>query len=565
MGKKETRKPANDGFSAPAQVKTAREKNADSAAKRKTVITTVCVVLVIALCIGVTVYSKVADSGYFYRTAISLKSDNYEISNSVMSYFLNVNYQQMAQTLTQMGLDTSKSLKDQKYPYATDMTWFDYFMKNVTVPKVENMLVLCEAARAAGFELDEHERAHIDESMASLEESLKAYSKQYGGAEGYYLRNIYGYGVSMADVREAIEISQLASAYSAHLIEQYNYTEADWNARLESNRNDYLKIDYLSYTFKAAEETAEETTAPETEAPETAVASSSSDSDGTSAETEAPAEERSPAKQAAYNVAAMFAEEIRANYNEPDDTAGKTFFTEFVKRYVEEYVYNDVTDETEKSEKVQSVVDGLEHKTVSSDETNEFIKYAFSADRADSVFVTDNDSTGEYTVYYITRNPYIEEYATKNVRMIALSAANGENLSDRVSAVIEELEGGDKSEASFTALAEKYSDDTTAHENGGLYENQGLGDSGIDELDAWLFSDEREVGDYSQFSNGKSDTSEVTYIVYYVGDGLIKWQRDVDNDMTSEAYDEEYSKLAEQYKVQTDYAELYKIPSQAGV
>ena len=223
MGKKETRKPANDGFSAPAQNKTAREKKADNAANRKTVISAVCVILVIALCIGVTVYTKIADSGYFYRTTISVKSDNYEVNNAMMSYFLNVNYQQMSSSLSQMGVDTKTSLKEQNYPYSTGMTWFDYFMKNVTVPRVENMLVLCEAAKAAGFELDEHEQSHVEESMQSLEESLKSYSKQYGGAEGYYLRNIYGYGVTLADVRAALEISQLASAYSAHLIEQYDY------------------------------------------------------------------------------------------------------------------------------------------------------------------------------------------------------------------------------------------------------------------------------------------------------------------------------------------------------
>ena len=572
MGKKETRKPANDGFSAPAQNKTAREKKADNAANRKTVISAVCVILVIALCIGVTVYTKIADSGYFYRTTISVKSDNYEVNNAMMSYFLNVNYQQMSSSLSQMGVDTKTSLKEQNYPYSTGMTWFDYFMKNVTVPRVENMLVLCEAAKAAGFELDEHEQSHVEESMQSLEESLKSYSKQYGGAEGYYLRNIYGYGVTLADVRAALEISQLASAYSAHLIEQYEYSESDWSAYLEENRKDYLKIDYLSYTFKAEEETTESettaaTAAPETEtaAPETSVSGSSSDSTDTEVTTEAPAEERSEAKQLAYNTAAMFAEEIRANYNQPEDSAGKVFFTEFVKRYAETYIYDDVTDETEKSEKVLSVVDGIEHTAVSSDETNEFIKYAFSDERSDSVYVVDNDSTGEYTVYYITKEPYIEEYATKNVRMIALSAANGESLSDRVSAVIEEFESGDKSETSFAALAEKYSDDSTAHENGGLYENQGRGDSGIDELDTWIYADERKAGDYSQFSNGKTGTSEITYIVYYVGDGLIKWQRDVDNDMTSAAYDEDYKKLAEQYKVTTDYTELYKIPSQAGV
>lgn len=577
MGKKNTRTPANDGFSAPAQSKTVREKNAEKAAKRKSTLAAVSVILVIALCLGVMAYTKVADSGYFYRNTVSVKSENFEVNNAMMQYFFNVNYQQMYSSLSQLGVSTSSGLKDQSYPYSTEMTWFDYFMKNVTVPQVENILILCEAAKAEGIELDDHAKEHIDEAIESIESTIKSYSEQYGGAENYYLRNMYGYGINLDDIRSALELSQLASLYSEHMLEQYDFTEEEWNARLESDRSDYLKIDYYSYTFTAEEEEDEDEettadtaadTAADTTAAVTEVSGSSSDAETTDTETAAEEEEpaeRTAAQTAAYNVANLFAEQLKQDYNSAENEEGKIFFKEFVKGYLEEYVYNDETDEDEKTEKINTSIDGIENTSVSSDATNEFITFAFGEDRVDNVYLLENDSTGEYTVYYITKNPYIEEYNTKNIRLIALSAASEGTLSDRVTAVIEEFENGDKSETSFAALAETYSDDSTAHENGGLYENQGRGDAGIDELDAWLFSDERKAGDYSQFSNGESDTSEVTYIVYYVGDGLVKWQRDVDNDLTNEAYDADYEKLEEKYTIDVDYTELYKIPSQAGI
>ncbi|MBE6708796.1 MAG: hypothetical protein E7578_06095 [Ruminococcaceae bacterium] len=576
--KKNSRKPANDGFSAAAP--SAKAQKANSAAKKKTTISVICMVLVMALFIGVIVYNKVVEDGYYYRNTISASSENYEINNAMMSYYFNSSYQNMSSSMEQMGVDLQKNLKDQTY--TSNKTWFDFIMESYTVPQVKQILTLCEAAKAAGFELDDHEREHIDEAIDTIKANIETYSKQYGGSEDFYLRNMYGHGVSMDDIRKAIELNQLAAAYSAHLQETYEFTEEEWEKHLNEHKADFQVIDYVTYSFTAKQPEASTTTtaatsAPETtpatettepvagtSAPETDVAASASDetSGTTAATTEKKEEELSAEKKEALALANALADKMRA---EPDK-ALEIFNTE-VKKYLEDEVYKSETDEKKKAENVETSLKATVAEGASNDQTNDFLKFAFDTDRdqAKDIFVSEDNSTGKYTVYLITKDPYIEEYLTKDVLVIALSASEGDDINKERDNIIKEFEAGDKSEASFKALAEKYSDDSSAHETGGLYENQTKTGLPVEELSDWLFSADRAAGDYNSASNGATGTSEVIYIVYYVGDGLIKWQVDVDNTMTAEAYEADYKKLEEAHKVNVSLEDAYKIPGQAGI
>ncbi len=581
MGSKNnSRKPANDGFTAAAP--SAKTQKANNAAKKKTTISVICMVLVLALFAGVIIYNKVVDSGYYYRNTISASSENYEINNAMMSYYFNSSYQNMSSSMQQMGVDLQKNLKDQTY--TSNKTWFDFIMESYTVPQVKQILTLCEAAKAAGFELDEHDREHIDEAVKTIESTIESYSKQYGGTEEYYLRNMYGHGVSMDDVRKAIELNQIAAAYAEKLQDSYEFTEEEWAKHLEDNKANFQVIDYVTYSFTAkkpdaATTTTAATTAPATtpsndnnvpvegtSAPVTEVAAGASDSTETSGTTTAATDKKeeklTPEKEAALALAKALSQKMMA---EPD-RALEIFNTE-VKKYLEDEVYKSETDEKKKAEKVEADLAATIAEAAANDQTNDFLKFAFDKDRDQTkdVFVSEDNTNGKYTVYLITKDAYIEEYITKNIRVIALSAAEGEDISKECDTILKEFEAGDKSDASFKALAEKYSDDTTAHETGGLYENQAKTSLPTEELADWLFSADRKVGDYSHSSNGATGTSEVIYIVYYTGDGLAKWKVDVDNTMTSDAYDADYKKLEEAHKVNVSLKDAYKIPGQAGV
>ena len=542
-----SRKVANDGFSS---AKTAK----NNAGKKSTSISVICMILVMALFVGVIVYTKVVDSGYFYRNTVSVSSANYEVDNAMLSYFFNTQYQNMSSSLEQMGVDLQKNLKDSQY--TTSKSWFDYLMADVTIPNVKSILVLAEAAKAAGFELSEHDKEHIDEAIESIESMAESYAKAYGGTKDYYIRNLYG-NVNLEDIRKAIELNQYAAAYSEHLTESYEFTEVEWSKYLAEHEADFQVIDYVYYTFTA--KNFEAPKADGTEAVTTGVATSTSDE--TTAATTAPAEkELSADKKAAKDKATAVYQELMAS----GDNAPSVFNVR-VKEFLETVVYASTEDETKKAESVQTAMDNTVATGVANDSSNEFLKYAFGDKVTTNAFMTEDDTNGNYTVYLITKKPYIQDYKTRNVRVIALSAASGDDVDEAREALISEFEEKGKTEEAFAELAKTHSADASAHENGGLYENQGIGELPTDELNDWLFSDERVAGDYTYASNGEKDANEVVYVLYYTGEGLIKWHRDVDNTMVSEAYSEDYKKLEETHKTDADLVEAYKIPGQAGI
>ncbi len=579
MGNKnKSRKVANDGFSTAA----ASKKQSGS---KKTTITVVCMVLVMAIFVGIIAYSKVVENGYFYRNTISVSSENYEVNNSMLSYYFNAQYQQMASSLQQMGVDTTMNLKDVQY--TGGKSWYDYLMEQ-TVTQVKNVLVLCEAAKAEKFEMSEHDKEHIEEAITGIEEMAKTSAKQYGISEAAVIRNIYGYGVNIDDIRDAIELSQYASSYSNKLTESYDYSPEEWAEYLEEHREDYLVIDYVSYTFDAAsykkEEAEGSTTAPtgpsvpesttpgtavsetvaaETDAPVTDVAVSASDAEGTATsatnaadkEEEKLSEEAEAAKAVAYNVFQLM--------DSHPDTA-KDIFDSKVKEHLETVVYASAEDAA-KAESVETDMENTVTEAAKKNDSDEFLKFAFGKDRTKNVYIKEDDKNGKYTVYLITAEaPYIEEYVTKNIRVLSLSAADGD-VKEACEAVMKEFDKTDKSEKAFEELVKAHSVDSAAHENGGLLENQAKNALGVDELDEWLYSDECKAGSYKYASDGQTGTSEMIHIVYCVGDGLKKWESDVDNAMISEEYEAAVEKFTETHKVEADMAEAYKIPSQAGI
>ena len=586
-------KRANDGFTAPAQSKTTAKTE-----KKKVSISVISMILVFALFLGVIVYTKVADSGFFYRNTVSVSSENYEVNNAMLSYYFNTQYQQYASYLQQNNIDTSKNLKD--VMYTADRSWFDFIMEDMTIPQVKQTLILCEAAKAAGFELSDHDKEHIDEAVKSIEEMAEQYAKQQGGTKTYYIRAMYGYGVNMGDIRDAIELSQIASAYYESLMDSYDYTEADWNKYLEDEEHlrDIKVIDYISYTFSAddlkkdaaAEDTtgtAAEAEGTETEAvttveTETEVvttlaeteAETEADTADTEVGTESPdgttttaadkKEELTPEKIEAAKLANAIAQEMMA---QNDTEKAREHFDAKIREHLENVVYASETDADKKKESVDSAMDATFVENAKYNENNEFIKSAFG-DKSklhNNIYVDENNDTGKYTIYMLLTEPELEEYFTKNYRVIAVTAADGSSVTDARDAIIKEFEDGGKTEEKFAELAKTHSADASAHETGGLVENTGKDEIQIEEIKEWLYADGRTAGEYTSVSNGSTGTEEVIYIVYYIGDGLKKWQKDVNDTMMNDAYTADYEKFEAAYAVETDLNAVYKIPGQAGL
>ena len=253
--------------------------------------TAIVLVALVALILAVT-FIVLQTRGTFLRMRVVAESENYEITVPMRSYLLYTQYEtvvqqnrEYAESFKEMlgdsyssslfpisggekgdNLDTSKSLRSQIYSRTTaadgstlETTWFDYFA-GVARSKAQQMLVMCEKAGEIGMSLDEDDIATIDAQISIIE----LYAQIYGYTTSGYLSSMYGEGVSVKDVRQMLEISQLSGKYAALKLEEFqNGVEGD-TSRVENHYNDNkdlydVYMDFVGYTFTATFEPSKET------------------------------------------------------------------------------------------------------------------------------------------------------------------------------------------------------------------------------------------------------------------------------------------------------------------
>ncbi len=223
----------------------------------KKVVRIIATVLVIAILVGGFGYLAVTEidksTGASLRATVSVTSEHYEVNNAMVQYVFgtvyNEFYNQYYYLIGYMDLDTSKSLKLQKYG---ERTWFDFFMDS-TVIRLEEMLLLAEGGLANGMSLTEEDKAEIDESI----EEMKTVAKANGFTFSSYLTEAFGIGVKEKDVRAVMEIQTLASNYLEVLTDTYEFDKEDYAKYCEENRGEFYTMSYVYYKFDTAEQAAE--------------------------------------------------------------------------------------------------------------------------------------------------------------------------------------------------------------------------------------------------------------------------------------------------------------------
>ena len=138
----------------------------------------------------------------------------------------------------------------------------------------------------------------------------------------------------------------------------------------------------------------------------------------------------------------------------------------------------------------------------------------------------EEDPSGYTVVMYLGRED--NHYPTASVRHILIKAEADEegNYTDeakeaakaRAEEILAEFEAGDKTEESFAALAEQYSEDEGSNTNGGLYENIYKGQM-VPEFNDFCFGGHK-PGD-TAIVYGESGSYAGYHVVYYVGDGEL--------------------------------------------
>ena len=432
---------------------------------------TIAVVLVVALVL-------LLNSGILNKaTAFTVGSRNYTTAD-VNYRYANQFYSfsnQYGSYAGAFGLDTSGGIRglDRQACAMTDGgTWRDYFL-DAARDEMIHSTVLGQYAADNGITLDADDYAKIDSAFDGIDEQAKTYG--FGNGDKMLAAN-YGSGVNQKLVRSAYEESMLASKAAQALSDSFTYTDAEVEEKYQSYEGARDYFDY-AYCYVSAERV------------ETTDADGNTSSDVTD-ETVAAAAEKASAIADTYKNAAGDSPAVR--------------------------LMNAASSEGESGSQ-QTHVQG------SSVPASEWM---LDASRKAGDVTVYSDAGGCYVVVFLSRDD--NHYKTANVRHILVKAeadADG-NYTDEAKAaararaeeILAEYENGDKTEDSFAALAEQYSEDEGSNTNGGLYENIAKGQM-VEEFDAFCFGDHK-PGD-TAIVYGESAGYAGYHVMYYVGEGRL--------------------------------------------
>lgn len=218
--------------------------------------TAIAVVITVAVLLTVAV-SLLSANGVFGRWTTVMSTDHFKVNANMMSYYFYTQYNNFttsnSSTISALSLNTQLSLKEQTVDPAKDSrltgdftgTWFDFFMSQVK-GSVSTILVYCEEAYNNDISLTEEELESIDLQLESLEASVLS----SGNTMSSYLSSNYGRGVSVKDVRRAMEYSALASKCASELADILNdqIDSAQINEKYAADPDRFNVIDFSVYS-----------------------------------------------------------------------------------------------------------------------------------------------------------------------------------------------------------------------------------------------------------------------------------------------------------------------------
>ena len=441
------------------------------------------------------------NTGFVYKHTTAVTVGDTKYSPAELSYYYLNQYSnfvsQYGSYASAFGLDTTQGVaslgKQACSMLGEGQTWRDYFMQGA-LSSMQQITALKDYAAANGISLDDDELAAIDADLASAESSAKLAG--FSNLNNFFAAQ-FGTGVNAATVRRLTADSQLASKALQQYSDSLTYTPEEleeYYASLEGSRD---LFDY-AYYFVAAETVPEE--AAEGEVPETVVT------------------------EQTLLEARMTAEAIETAYLDGADIEDPT---ERLNAAVE-------AEFDPESATLRTAVSGG-----SLGDMGEFLRDS-SRKEGDVSVVESAAGDGYYVVVFLARED--NHYPTVSARHILIRAEADENgaYTDeakqaalaRINEIKAEFESGDRTEESFAALAEQYSEDAGSNTNGGLYENIYKGQM-VPEFDAFCFAGHKS-GDIDVVY-GENSGYAGYHLVYFVGEGDLYSNVIAENALLSDA------------------------------
>lgn len=405
--------------------------------------------------------------------------------------------------LTYFGLDTSKDLSTQMY--SDTLTWQDYFEQNAVESLKQNKALMAEA-KAAGFTYD------TTDEYNTFKETIKTSAASAGISEKEYVRSIYGSYATMGRIEEYVKNDMVMNAYYQKLQEDNAPSDDEIQSYYEENKATYDSVDYRLTTIEADLPTEPTELADPVE--ETA-ADTTGTTDGTAAT------------------------------DSTQDTAYQPSDAEIAKAMEDAKVLADDAEQT-------VAKDGEAHENEKKSSVNYLISdWLFDDARkaGDTTVITNDNSHCYYAVAFEKR--YLDETPSADVRVIIPTEdKTGEEI-------LEEWKNGAATEDSFAELCKKYTQDTSAVENGGLFEQ--VTKTGMtEELSNWIFDTSRQAGDTVAIT-----VSDTTYVLYYIGQDQPEWKINIKNTLVSDTMSQHMQDITADVTVEDPKGKLNYLKMQA--
>ena len=455
------------------------------------------------------------NSGVMYTATTALKANNTRYTPAEVNYYYGNEYLNMVNMYGSyasiIGLDTSlgiSGLGNQECPMLSDGgTWRDYF-RNMAEKDIQSARAILDYAAENGIALTEEEIAEVDANFEGMDEMAKNYG--YSSVDKLYAMN-YGSGVNQKIVRQAALDAALVSKVTEAKQAEFTWTDEELEEYYQGLNGNRDLFDYAYYFVTA--ETIENITVAE---------------DGTeSSEMSADDVTRAEAKATA--------DAIVMAYRDGDDIEDLTERFEVA-----------VESQTGEMPTERSAYSGSNLDTAYA----EWLKDSRKAGDVEVFADAETDPSGYTVVLFLDRND--NHYKTANVRHILVKAEADENGSytdeakaaakARAEEILAEYEAGEKTEESFAALANQYSEDGGSNTNGGLYENVYRGQM-VAEFEDFCFAGHK-PGD-TGIVYGESSSYAGYHVMYYVGEGQLYSNTIAQSDLQSEAMDSWTSELSE--------------------
>lgn len=481
-----------------------RKEEKEKEKKEERISTTVGIVFLVAL---VCLVASFPIRTYLATHETYVVINGEEVNKVEFDYVYNTsknNYiTQYGSYLSYFGLDTSKDLSTQMY--SETLTWKDYFEQNAVESLKQNKALMAEA-KAAGFTYD------TTDEYNTFKETIKTSAASAGISEKEYVRSIYGSYATMGRIEEYVKNDMVMNAYYQKLQEDNAPSDDEIQSYYEENKATYDSVDYRLTTIEADLPTEPTELADPVE--ETA-ADTTGSTDGTAAT------------------------------DSTQDTAYQPSDAEIAKAMEDAKVLADDAEQT-------VAKDGEAHENEKKSSVNYLISdWLFDDARkaGDTTVITNDNSHCYYVVAFEKR--YLDETPSADVRVIIPTEdKTGEEI-------LEEWKNGAATEDSFAELCKKYTQDTSAVENGGLFEQ--VTKTGMtEELSNWIFDSSRQAGDTVAIT-----VSDTTYVLYYIGQDQPEWKINIKNTLVSDTMSQHMQDITADITVEDPKGKLNYLKVQA--